>query len=165
MAKPILTAARLRELLHYDPETGVFTCLIKRGNWKLGQIVGCQSTADGYPRIRIEYKLHLSHRLAWLYVYGEWPGQLDHIDNDRANCRIANLRDVSQFWNMQNLKKARSDSSTGVLGVTYCKATGKYRAKIKANGKFIEVGRFVSVDEAGSAYIEAKRRLHQGCTI
>ena len=165
MAKPILTAARLRELLHYDPETGVFTCLLKRGNWHVGRVVGCAKTLDGYPRIRIDYKLHLAHRLAWLYVYGQWPGQLDHIDGDRSNYRLVNLRDVSQYWNMQNLHKARVDNTSGFLGVTFCRHTNKWRAKLKANGKFVEVGRFPSPEEAHTAYLEAKRRLHQGCTI
>lgn len=165
MAKPILTAARLRELLHYDPETGAFTCRVKRGNWHVGQTVGCLDTKDKYPRIRLDYVLHLSHRLAWLYVYGEWPKQLDHIDGDRTNSRIANLRDVSQTWNAQNLHGPRVDNSTGRLGVTFCKDTKKWRAKIQANGASIEVGRFSSLDEASNAYLEAKRRLHQGCTI
>lgn len=157
-----LTVARLRELLHYDPETGVFT---RRGS---GDIAGGDN-GQGHLKIRVEGKKYFAHRLAWLYVHGKWPTQhIDHRDGDRKNNRIANLRDVPPRLNVQNMRRASGRSKTGLLGVTVTApeyGAPAYVATIKADGRRVIVGRFDTAAEAHSAYLDAKRRLHEGCTL
>jgi hypothetical protein len=126
---------------------------------------GC-TRSDKYVTIKVDAKRYLAHRLAWLYVHGEWPSRhLDHIDGDPSNNRIANLRDVSRSINMQNQLRARGDSLTGLLGV--CKDTRKpwFYARITVHGKQINLGCFRTADAAHEAYLTAKRRLHEGCTL
>lgn len=168
MADPkLLTAERLRELLHYDEATGIFTRLTAPGGkYKAGEKVGYY-TAKGYIANRIDQKPYQIHRLAWLWMTGEWPaGEIDHINGIKDDNRVANLRDVDGFINQQNKYKARKDNkSTGVLGVFIDKSTGKIRARIQHNGKEIHLGRFSTVEAAHEAYLKAKRELHPGCEI
>jgi hypothetical protein len=106
------------------------------------------------------------HRLAWLYVTGAWPKKhLDHINGDRADNRFCNLREADDAANNQNRKRANKCSLTGVLGVTYCKQTKRYRAVIMHNRKSIHLGRFDTPEEAHAAYVGAKRVLHPAGAI
>lgn len=157
-----LTAARLRELLHYDTETGVFTHIAtKRQRVIAGNVAG--STAqNGYRKHRIDGGTYSGHRLAWLYVHGEWPKRwIDHINGDRSDNRIANLRDVSALVNRQNMRVATG--AVGLLGVS--RHHRQYRAEIGHNYKNIVLGTFDTPEEAHAAYVQAKRRLHAGCTL
>lgn len=160
MTKPALTAERVRELLHYDPETGVFTWRVSgRGPAKVGSIAGTIHTSKGYRNIWVggNYK---AHRLAWLYVHGVWPeGQIDHINHIKDDNRIANLREVTNGQNMQNRPHQRNSPSgfKGVLGRT---RSGRWPAKIAANGKQYWLGMFDSPEQAYAAYCEAAARLH-----
>lgn len=165
MANADLTAQRLRELLHYNSETGQFTrSIARRGrNGGAGSVAGCK-TARGYIRISISGKIYMAHRLAWLYVLGVWPaGDIDHIDGDKTNNRFANLRDVSTSVNMQNQRKAQPRNASGFLGVTI--HGGRFEASIKLNGKNIYLGSYATPQMAHDAYIAAKRVIHEGCTI
>lgn len=169
MAKPILTAARLRELFHYCPETGVFTRLVTRAkNAQAGSIAGTIDTI-GYRRISIGPGYFYGHRLAWLYVHGEWPvGSIDHIDGDRANNSIKNLRPCDQSQNNQNRVKVTRYASKGrgvktassYLGVTWGKGRKSWRAQIIVGGKYFGLGHFKTEEEAAAAYAAAKARLH-----
>ena len=106
-----------------------------------------------------------AHRLAWLYVYGEWPNsEIDHINGDRSDNRIQNLRDATHSENQQNRRAASKKSKTGVLGV-HPTPDGRYVAQISINGRSVKIGRFRSVEDAQAAYIETKREIHAGCTI
>jgi hypothetical protein len=159
MAHGILTAQRLRELLHYDPATGIFT-------WRIGRRsalkAGC-FRSDGYLYITVDGRQRLSHRLAWLWMTSDWPsGTIDHIDGNPSNNRFENLRDVTIAENIQNRRKARVDSKTGVLGVSFDKRRNKFRAAIKFEGRRLYLGQFVTAESAHAAYVEAKRRLHPG---
>lgn len=165
MAIENLSADRLRELLHYDSETGVFRWKLKTSNRiKIGEPAGGKLSNFGYFRIGIDGVVYQAHRLAWLYVHGRWPdGQLDHINGCGSDNRIANLRDVPQTTNMQNLRAARKDSKCGLLGVS---TNGKkWRSRILINGVAKHLGTFETQELAHEAYIEAKRRYHSGCTI
>lgn len=156
--------ARLRLIMSYDPDTGVFIRTAKSGQ---NVVVGSEAgTLDkqGYRRIRFDGRTHQAHRLAWLYVYGEWPnGRIDHINGNRADNRITNLRVVDHSTNLENQRRARSDNRIGVLGVR--PMSGRFQARIWVKGRAQTVGTFDTADEAGAAYIEAKRRLHAGCTL
>jgi hypothetical protein len=160
MADANLSAARLRELLDYAPDTGLF-----RSN---GKTVGFLVPPKNYMRVLVAGRQRLAHRLAWLYVHGEWPaGQIDHINGIKTDNRIANLRCVTAEHNMQNARSARSSNkSCGLLGVTMQKKSGKkWVAQISAKGVNRYLGRYDTPEEAHVAYVEAKRRLHDGCTI
>ena len=166
MAKADLTAERLRELLHYDPETGVFTWRVNRGRTaKAGSQAG--SPHDGYVQITVDGREYKAHRLAWLYVHGVWPvGQIDHRFGIRNDNRIGELRDVTPSVNSQNQRIAkRSNKSSGLLGAYWHNVSNKWMAHIGVAGKKIHLGMFDTAEAAHAAYIEAKRRLHAGCTI
>lgn len=159
-----LTAARLRELLSYDQGTGVFTWRVRMNNLAAGAVAGCLGSR-GYWRIKVNKRIYQAHRLAWLYVHGLWPnGDIDHVDGERANNVISNLRDVSQSVNGQNQRRAHSkNKSSGLLGVSANR--GRWRAQILVAGKNITLGRFDTPELAYSAYLAAKREHHAGCTI
>lgn len=158
---------RVRELLAYDPETGVFTRKVANSNsTKVGDVAGAL-TDRGYVRMRVDGCFVYGQGLAWFYVHGVWPEQeIDHINGVRSDNRIGNLRDVSRKDNMQNQRKAQaSNKSTGVLGVHFHKAMKKFRASIRFDGKPKHLGYFTTADDAHSAYVAAKRQLHEGCTL
>lgn len=165
MAANDLTAQRLRELLHYDPETGVFTRKACYSKLWLGAIAGTL-TAHKYVTIRIDGYRVKAHRLAWLYVTGSWPENfIDHINGIRFDNRFANLRDVTASVNSQNIKKARGNSGHGVLGVGRQSTGTTWIARIRVGGVAHYLGNFPTAEDAHAAYVEAKRRLHEGCTI
>lgn len=160
----MLTAERLRELLSYDQETGVFTWRVQTNNRvKVGMVAGSLN-GQGYVQLRVDGIRYAAHRLAWLYVHGEWPKhQIDHINGSKADNRIANLRDGTQSLNQQNRRTALSTNKTGFLGVASFK--GKFRALIYVKGKHVELGSFETPERAHAVYIEAKRKYHEGCTL
>jgi len=162
MAKPNITAERLRQLLHYDPETGIFTWLIDRTTIKAGEIAGTFDKSCGYIRIRADGKKYLAHRLAWLFIYGKWPKNgIDHRDGNTQNNRWNNLRDVTQSVNMQNQRKPRGKNK--FLGVS---PNGKrWKAHIQVHGTRIHLGTHDTPEQAQTVYLEAKRKLHEGNTL
>lgn len=133
---------------------------------KEGDVAGTIDKSTGYTKVNFDGKVRLAHRLIWTLVNGREPdGFIDHIDGNRSNNRIENMRCCDNSTNMQNLKKARVDSSTGVLGVSLCKDTGKYVSRIRVGKKYRNLGRFESIQQASNAYITEKRVVHTGCTI
>lgn len=156
----------LRSILSYEPETGQFFWRQSRRGRKAGAPVGTPKSADGYLRIRVEGVRYYAHRLAWLYVYGEWPNHfIDHINGGRADNRIANLRSATDSVNAQNRRSGRHNRSTGFLGVSFDSRGKKYRASITVGGKHRHLGTFATAVDAHAAYVAAKRVLHEGCTI
>ena len=155
--RPELTAEYLRSILHYDPATGIFTRKVRTSrNVKVGDIVGSQN-GDGYLLISVRSRRHKAHRLAWLYVYGAWPeDQIDHINRNRSDNRISNLREATNKQNMQNASK-RSDNTSGHPGVSWYKQKSKWQAKIKHNQKKIHLGSFTTMEEALSARKAAEK--------
>lgn len=165
MADANLTAERLRQVLDYDPEAGKFTWKIQSGNARPGGRAGCLR-AYGYWGMKIDKRPHLAHRLAILWMTGDWPTEdVDHINGDRTDNRWKNLREVSRKVNLQNQRRARSDNAKGVLGVYQIKETGKWRARIQVDGRSVHIGCFDTSEEAHDAYVLKKRELHPGCTL
>lgn len=162
------TQIRVRELLEYDEKEGVFKWRVNRCNLKAGTVAGCMTKA-GYSYIRIDKVLHTAHRLAWLYIHGELPaGQIDHINGDRSDNRIANLRTCTNSQNQQNRKQAQASSLIGVMGVSRHsdkKRPKPYQAHIKVNRVSKSLGYFATAEEAGAAYLNAKRNLHEFNTL
>jgi len=162
-----LTADELRKQLDYDPLTGIFTYRINQRYKKAGMVAGRISNHGGVT-ITICGQDHQAHRLAWLWYYGKWPdNEVDHLDGDRANNRIANLRDCTRAINMQNQRRPQKGIARKYLCVypTKKKCGMRYRAIIQVDGKPKHLGYFDTEDEAYAAYLDAKRRFHPGCTI
>jgi hypothetical protein len=160
MAAEILTASRLRELFHYDPITGLFTRRVAVRNGPAGVVAGWLNSC-GYIQITVDQKKHRAHRLALLYVNGEWPdGEVDHINGERADNRLSNLRDVSGAVNRQNRHHARPQSHSGLLGVWPAKnAKNPFQSRIRMNGKQKYLGVFPTAQLAHEAYIAARKEI------
>lgn len=162
--------AELTRLLKYDQITGQFHWReARRAGAKAGDLAGCldlpRKKGQSYWRIVVSGKRYAAHRLAWFYVHGRWPEhEIDHINGNALDNRIANLREVDRFSNAQNLRKARSDSSTGLIGVRRV-PSGAFSASIQAFGVRRRLGQFATAEEAFAAYVEAKRAAHPACTI
>jgi hypothetical protein len=169
MANADLTAERLRQFLAYDSETGVFTrLLLGRGRHKPvtappGVVAGCLGVG-GYIYIKVGRTGYKAHRLAWLYVHGSWPKHsIDHINGDRADNRIANLRDVNNMTNAENRRGVNAMNLLGYAGVS--RHGARFRARLTVNKKTLRLGDFDTPEEAHAVYLAAKRELHPGCTI
>lgn len=154
-----LTVERLREVLAYDSERGVFTWRVRRRGVRVGGVSGCVRR-DGYRLIRVYGFLYLAHRLAWLYMTGKWPiDEVDHKNGVPGDDWFDNLREASRSGNMQNQRRAKRGNATGLLGV--CRNRDKFIARIVVDGKRRHLGTFTNAEVAHAAYVEAKRTLHQ----
>jgi len=155
-----LTQARLKELLHYDPETGVFTWRVGRVGCRAGSIAGSLNGC-GYRQIGIDRRMHLLHRIAFLYVTGGFPQEeLDHINGVRDDNRWVNLREATGSENRHNLGGPPSHNTSGFLGVYWCKRRQKWVAEIKLRGRKRHLGYFDTAEEAHATYLKAKDELH-----
>lgn len=169
----MITQERLKEIAHYNPDTGIFTRIKRTGN-NNGCNVGKEMGHDchGYKYVAIDFKRYALHRLAWLYMTGEFPkGVIDHINGIKSDNRFSNLRDVCIKINAQNFHSKQRDNKCGFLGVHFVKRPNvknphnPWRSCIFANGKRFHIGYFATPELAHDAYLRAKRKLHEGCTI
>lgn len=160
-----LTVEQLRDALDYDAETGVFVWKIRPSKAvKAGDVAGCTEKRIGYITIGIAKRIYKAHRLAWLHAHGEWPkGLIDHINGDKADNRITNLRDVFADGNSQNVRKPNRRNKSGFMGVIWYQ--NKWRASMSVNGKSKWLGDYSTPEEAHQVYLEAKRTYHAACTI
>lgn len=151
---PELTQQKLHSLLDYDEETGLF--LWRKRDWPAHQWSGRKagsSDAAGYMNIKLLGRTYKSHRLAWLYVHGSWPDcEIDHINGDRGDNRIRNLRDVDRAENLQGLR-LYANNATGMRGVFHCKTRNRYRARVTKNGKQRYYGSYRTAEEASARYL------------
>lgn len=168
MQIPVLNQATLKSLVHYDPETGIFTWLRREGNTKSariwngrfpGQQAGTITQPRGYVAIKISFdgkeKKYKAHRLAWLYVYGEWPPQeIDHINRVVDDNRICNLRLATRTQNVHN-SSVRKNNKSGAPGVCWHKRVKQWRVEIRTHGIKRRLGYFKDFEAAKRAYEEA----------
>lgn len=153
-----LSLTRLKYLLSYSPETGIFTWKVSHPRAKEGSPAGA-TDLYGYVVVRLDGVLYKAHRLAWFYVKGEWPTKnLDHINQIKGDNRIANLRCVDQSTNMHNAK-IKSTNKSGYAGVCWRQDRHKWCARIKIGYKSIFLGNFDRKDEAIQARQKAEKRL------
>lgn len=156
-----LTQARLRELLEYDVETGVFTWKVRRGGKAIAGAVAGRIDTHGHRQITIDRKLYLAHRLAWLYVHGYWPTvQIDHRDTVKDNNALSNLRLATHAEQMRN-RGPVSTNTSGFKGVSWDKRRSKWRAQIWQNGRSRTIGHYATTEEAAAAYA-AEAYEHHG---
>jgi hypothetical protein len=151
MTAKILTQARLKELLEYNPETGDFHRVVgRKGAGFSGTKAG--SPSHGYLTIMVDGKNYRCHRLAWLYVYGEFPnGHLDHINREKTDNRISNLRVASKKQNAENTG-IQANNKSGHRGVFWNSQKSKWHARIKHHGKTLHLGFFDDPLNASNAY-------------
>ena len=160
MATRTLTQDRLKHLLCYDADTGVFTYATPRTRIRVGNVAGHTHKGHGYRQLNVDGKLYLAHRLAWLYTYGEWPSDLiDHINRDKTDNRISNLRLSDKYLNRQNCPAARN-STSGVRGVTWSHIHQKWHARISYRTVRHHVGWFLTKEDAIAARQRAEELMH-----
>lgn len=147
-----LTHARLLELVRYDPETGEFVRLGTRRRPNASGKTGSPS-GSGYVALRVDRKRYLAHRLAWFYVHGVWPSEIDHINLDKTDNRIANLRPANRALNNANSVPRAKSGFKGVVAIRR-----RWRAGITLDGAFHCLGFFGTPEEAHEAYKAAARK-------
>ena len=156
----MLTQKELKELLHYNPDTGVFTWLVTRGRNKAGDVAGNTNKNTGYLQIRLIYILYQGHRLAWLYMTGEWPREyLDHINGVRDDNRWVNLREATHRQNLYN-KGSLKGSSSKHKGVSWDKWAKKWVVKARSPAKLLHLGHFDCEHEAALVFNKFALKHH-----
>ena len=155
-----LTAKMVRDRFSYCKDSGE----IKWATHKRSNFIGMNAGSvneRGYLIIRLNGKNHKAHRIAWLYHYGELPKNgIDHINGNKLDNRISNMRDVGQLINNQNREGPSRNSTTGFLGVTYDKRKSRFVAQINYGSFHKYLGSFKTKEEASERYKKAKSELH-----
>ena len=150
-----LTVDRVNELLSYCPGTGQFIWKISRKKSAVAGSIAGATNGNGYRQISLDGTVYLSHRLAWFICFNEWPTIVDHINRDRSDNRLDNLREVSQSINIHN--SSNKPSKTGFRNAR--KVGNKYQSEIKVNGKSIHLGMFNTPEEASNAASKYREQL------
>lgn len=150
-----MTQERLKEIFDYHPD-GYFIAKVKRGKCMPGKIVKGSPDGKGYLQITVDWRVHRFHRLVFLWHKGFLPDQIDHINRNRADARIENLRPATPSENGMNSGKRRDNGLP--KGVSICEKTGRYRAKIKVRARQIHLGYYPTVKEAAGVYGRAAKK-------
>lgn len=160
----MITQDRLKELFDYNSETGNLIWKIQpRGRWKLKGKAAGTTSSNGYMQITADCHIYMAHRLVWLWHYGTFlKNDIDHINGNRNDNRVENLREATRSENNQNRKKVTKQNKIGFVGVSTHKNGGekKYFARIQLNGKQYSCGYYATPEEAHAAYIAKKKELH-----
>lgn len=172
--KPLPDQETLLKLLRYEPETGKLywrartsdmfisrdqICERLRSNWnsRFAGKLAFTAVDHGYCVGYLLGRKLRAHRVIWCMIYGDWPDQIDHINQNRADNRLHNLRVVSREENARNASVGQRNRS-GRIGVFWNKRYRRWRAKIRANGRYIELGNFINYDDACRARREAEEK-------
>jgi HNH endonuclease len=152
----LLTLERLRELLIYDAQTGVFTRRIPVPGRRAGTFVGGKG-ADGYLWATVDGRNFIQHRLAWFYSYGKWPeGLLDHINRNRADNRLSNLREATGTQNAVNRSARNGRTLKGITQI----ASGKWQAQIQIGSRYVYLGIYETAEEAAQVFHSKAVEIH-----
>lgn len=158
-----LTQARLKELLHYDPTTGVFVWLKKSSSYsrvEVGSVAG-NECGKGYRQIKIDGSTFKAHRLAWFYIHGNIPEtDIDHRNGVTGDNRILNLRPITHQQNNHNQALPPKHNVSGLIGASWNGNAGKWQATIRVDGKNRYLGLHSTPELAHAAYLKAKDELH-----
>lgn len=156
----MITQSELKELLNYDKDTGIFTWKKRTSNRiKIGSIAG-NLHCRGYIELKVNGIRCLAHRLAWLYEHGELPKLIDHINGDRKDNKIFNLRPASYAENSYN-SKVRVDNKSGVRCVSWNKRSNKWEVRIKLNGKLHSFGSYKDLSLATIVADKIRQEYHK----
>jgi len=154
----MLTQERLKQLLHYDPTTGVFTRILSKRSDRCGKQPGSLNT-KGHIQIRLDGTLYVAHRLAWLYVTGHFPiDQIDHINGNKSDNRLVNLREATNKQNQENIP-LQTNNTSGYRGVSFDKRLKKFRSYVCHNRQQICLGFFEDIDFAAEVARKARDEL------
>lgn len=161
MMRASLTAERLREVLDYDPLTGLFTWLVPTApRTRVGSVAG-GIDSNGYVLISVDSIRYKAHRLAWLHTHGVWPSKyLDHVNRNKADNRIANLRAVTDSENQQNRHTAAINTTSGQRGVSWNAQHGRWGAYLIIRGARLFLGRHITKESAVAARRAAELKHH-----
>jgi len=155
----MITQQELKELLDYNSETGVFTWKVSPARQVFSGDIAGTKRKDGYIQIKVKNKLILSHRLAWIYMYGYLPKYIDHINGQRDDNRIINIREVSNQQNSLNSKISKNNTS-GIKGVYWDKSRNKWTVRLSIDGKCKFFKRFDDIDLAKLVIEEVRNKYH-----
>jgi len=159
-----ITQEILKSVVDYNPETGLFSRKTTWHRYKAGSAAGCLNP-NGYVYLSVNGTRTFAHRFAWLYMTGGFPDcDIDHINGSKSDNRWSNLREARGSLNSENQRHAHRNNKAGLLGVRK-NNRGGWSARIRVNGKLIQIGSFQDPETAHKAYIDAKRELHNGCTL
>lgn len=156
----MISQEELHKILEYEPLTGHFRWKVAKGyKIKVGSIAG-SPTGRGYIRIVIDNKKYMSHRLAWLYTFGEWPPKfIDHVNGDKSDNSLTNLRVATRSENGYNTTTPKNNTS-GIKGVHWHVGEEKWRGRMNVDGIEVQVGKWDNLEEAALAMEKARKDLH-----
>lgn len=159
----MITQQELLRDFKYDPQTGELRWNVKRCGAKCGEI--CGSEMKGYLRVVYNYRSYMVHRIIWMMMYGEWPEQVDHINGNKKDNRLVNLRNVSTAYNCQNQGMRKDKKWKAIPGVYYQPDCDVWRVRLKINGTTKNFGSFKDKDEAEAHCINMRRIHYPGNTL
>lgn len=161
----MVTYEKAHELFEINENWELIRKISTGPNSRAGDIAGCINKTTGYRVVGVDGKIYLAHRLIWLMVHGKFPADmLDHINGSKLDNRISNLREATNQQNAQNQTKPQVNNKSGFLGVRLHKQ-GRFEARIRINSNLKYLGYFDTPEEAHDVYLQAKRQLHEFCTI
>jgi len=155
----MITQSELKKFLEYHLDTGDFTWKVSRGNVKAGKVAGF-TEVNGYLIIRINNNNYYAHRLVWLFITGNFPSVIDHINGVRNDNRLSNLRECTDQQNQWNHKNYSTNTS-GIKGVSWNTRMQKWKVAIRTEIGIIHLGYFKSLDDAKLVIIEARNKYHK----
>lgn len=159
-AEELITQDELKRVIFYDPKSGLLTWIVSPSrSVRAGSLAGSINKSDGYVKVKVNGRLYFGHRLAVLYMTGEWPDHTDHANAIKSDNRWSNLRVCSSLENAWNKSKQHNNTS-GFVGVTWCKKSMKWKPSLSVRGKRINLGYWDDIELADLIVREARNKYH-----